>query len=234
MIAALLIPGAAICTVTRAQDRAVKQNRREETTKEALPVKKPSVTDDAHYSYEFQQPSFYLRHIIINHDASGRGEISFERQNDSEPMVEPIALSDAALARITSLWEALRFLDSTENYQTERQYPHLGTMRLKMTRGTRERVAEFNWTNDPNAKALTDEYRRVGNQAIFIFDISVAREHQPLETPKLIDTLDLYVDRKELSDPQQLIPLIRELTTDERLPLIARNHAGRILKKLEK
>ncbi|MDT5123816.1 MAG: hypothetical protein QOC96_3298 [Acidobacteriota bacterium] len=234
-IAALLILGAAICAVTQAQNRAVKQNKRDEPTKVApQPVKNAPDADDAHYSYEFQKSNFYIRHIVIKHDASGRGEISFEKQGDSEPIVEPLALSDAARARITSLWEALRFLDSNDNYQSERQYPHLGTMWLTMTRGTRERVAEFNWTNDLNAKALIDEYRRIGNQAIFIFDITVARENQPLDSPKLLDTLDIYIDRKELSDTQQLIPLIRELSTDERLPLIARNHAGRILKKLEK
>jgi hypothetical protein len=233
-IAALLILGAAICAAAQNQNRAVKQNTREQPSKTESPVVKQSPADDASYSYEFQKSNFYIRHIVIKHDASGRGEISFERQNDSEPIVEPVALSDAARARITSLWEALRFLDSTDNYQSERQYPHLGTMRLKMTRGTRERMAEFNWTNDLNAKALIDEYRRVGNQAIFIFDITVARENQPLDTPKLMDTLEMYFDRKELSDPQQLIPLVRELNTDERLPLIARNHAGRILKKLEK
>lgn len=233
-IAALLILGAAICTATRAQNRAVKQNTREETPKVVPPPVKNAPADDANYSYEFQKSDFYIRHIVIKHDASGRGEISFEKQGDGEPIVEPLALSDAARARIESLWEALRFLDSNDSYQSERQYPHLGTMRLRMTRGTRERVAEFNWTNDPNARALADEYRRVGNQSIFIFDITIAREHQPLDSPKLMDVLEMYIDRKELSDLQQLVPLIRELSTDERLPLIARNHAGRILKKLEK
>jgi hypothetical protein len=235
MIAALVILGAAICAVTVAQSPAVKRNPRQETTKESpQPAKNMTIADDAIYSYEFQKSEFYIRHIVIKHNANGRGEISFEKQGDEEPIVEPLALSDVSLARVMSLWEALRFLDSNDNYQSERQYPQMGTMRLKMTRGTRERVAEFNWTNDPNAKALADEYRRVGNQAIFIFDITVARENQPLNSPKLLDLLDSYIDRKELSDPQQLIPLIQELSTDERLPLIARNHAGRILKKLGK
>jgi hypothetical protein len=81
---------------------------------------------------------------------------------------------------------------------------------------------------------LTDEYRRIANQAIFIFDISLARENQPLNSPKLLDVLDSYLKRNELSDPQQLLPLLRELSTDERLPLMSRNHAERILKKLEK
>ena len=36
-----------------------------------------------------------------------------------------------------------------------------------------------------------------------------------------------------VSDPQQLIPLLKDLSTDERVPLITRNTAGKILKKVE-
>lgn len=233
-IAALFSLGAAICAAAQTSGNAVKQNKREQATKAATPSVKSAPLDDVIYSYEFNQPQFTIHNIIIEHDAEGRGHISFERQGETEPITDPLELSESARARIQGLWDALRFLDSDVNYQSDRQFPQLGTMKLKMRRGTRERVAEFNWTNDANAKALADEYRRVANQAIFIFDISVARENEPLNSPKLLDTLDIYLARNELSDPHQLIPLIRDLSTDERLPLMARNHAGRILKKLEK
>jgi len=46
--------------------------------------------------------------------------------------------------------------------------------------------------------------------------------------------LDSMLTRNELSDPQQLVPLLTELKSDEHIPLIARNHADRILKKITK
>jgi hypothetical protein len=235
-IAALLISGAAICAVAQSRNGAVKQNTREQATKAQTPTSTTAApsAEDASYSYEFQKSDFFIRHIVIKHNATGRGEISFERQGDLEPIVEPFELSASAWTRIAALWEALRFLDSNADYQSEKQFPHLGTMRLGMAKGTLQRVAEFNWTNDANARALTEEYRRLANQAIFIFDITVARENQPLNSPKLLDVLDGYLKRNDLSDPQQLVPLLRELSTDERIPLMSRNHAGRILKKLEK
>jgi hypothetical protein len=236
MIAALTLLGAAICTAAQSNNSgAVKQNTRKvELVKEPAKADESVSADDASYSYEFEKSNFFVKHIRIKHDAKGRGEISFERQGDLEPIVEPLELSETARARITALWDALHFLDSSTNYQADKQFPHLGTMRLRMTRGTRERVAEFNWTNDPNAKALADEYRRAGNQAIFVFDISVARQNQPLDSPKIMDRLEIYLKRNEISDPQQLAPLLTELVTDERVPLITRNHAARLLKSLEK
>lgn len=237
MIAALAILGAAICAAAQNDKGAVKHNTRESAvTKEAATTKvaESAPVEDVSYSYEFKKSDFFIRHIRIKHDRRGRGEISFERQGDVEPIVEPLELSEHSRTRITALWDALRFLDSSATYQADKQFPQLGTMWLRMKRGTQERVAEFNWTHDPNAKALADEYRRASNQAIFVFDISVARQNQPLDTPKLLDRLDIYLKRAEISDPQQLVPLLRDLHTDERLPLITRNHAERILKKIEK
>jgi hypothetical protein len=234
LVAALLILGAAICAAAQSS-HAVKQNTRRDTQAADAPaVKVKELADDARYSYEFKQPEFYIRHIIIEHDAEGRGTVSFERKELDEPIIEPLALSTEANARILALWDALHFLDSEVNYQSAKQFPHLGTMFLKMTRGERTRTAEFNWTHDPNAEALAAEYRRAADQAIFIFDINLAREHEPLNAPKLMDQLDNMLKRNGLSDPRQLVPLLREINMDERLPLIARNHADRILKKITK
>lgn len=203
---------------------------------QTISLKKASANDAASatlYVYEFTQPNFYVSHIKIEHDAGGRGKLFFNRKGLDEPLVEDLQLSDAARGRITALWDTLGFLDSNTNYQSEKKFPHLGTMRLCMKRGVRERLAEFNWTNDRNAFALVNEYRRAADQAIFVFDINLAREHEPLDAPKLLDQLDSLLTRNSLSDPQQLVGLLRDLNTDERIPLIARNHAARLLKKIE-
>ncbi|MFL6468318.1 MAG: hypothetical protein ACJ72Z_10215, partial [Pyrinomonadaceae bacterium] len=91
-----------------------------------------------------------------------------------------------------------------------------------------------NYTTNKNAKVLVDEYRKLSNQAIWIFDMTLARENQPLDGPKQMEVLEAYIKRGEISDPEQMLPLLRELTDDERLPLIARNHATRLIKQLDK
>ena len=190
--------------------------------------------EDVKYSYEFSQPKFVINHIVIEHDANGRGTVTFERMNESTPVVEPLALSPTALERIRTSWQALQFLESQTNYQADKQFPHLGTMKIGMQRGDRKRVAEFNWTNNTDAETLVNEYRKAADQAILIFDISIARENQPLNAPNLLNQLESLYRRNGLSDPRQLVPLLKELRTDEHIPLIARNQADRLLKKIEK
>lgn len=227
-----------VSLVGRAQENspAAKQNTREAAANSSDSVDKAATNASTAvaYTYEFTQPEFFVRHIVIEHDAAGRGKITFERKNESAAVTEPVELSRAALERIAAQWSALNFLESDASYQASKQFPHLGTMRLKMQRGTQERAAEFNWTSNRNVSSLVDEYRRVGEQALFIFDIKLAREMQPLEAPKIMNRLDMLLSRNGLSDPQQILPLLEDLSIDERIPLIARNQATRLIKKIKK
>jgi hypothetical protein len=228
--------------VQQAQPRKVSQRPEDEkgteevpaSVRAGIPAKPKEDPNAAHYVYEFKQPDFFVYFIHIEHDDAGRGQIRFERRSDAEQITEPFQLSPAALARVRARWEALGFLDSQANYQGERTYPSMGQTKLTMRRGGRERTAEFNYSQVKDAQELSNEYRKASEQSVLVFELEIARESQPLETPKLIDKLDSLIERDYLSDRQQLVPLIRELTEDERVPLVGRNQAARILKKLEK
>ncbi|HEV2717788.1 MAG TPA: hypothetical protein VGU64_21160 [Terriglobales bacterium] len=225
----LVVAGFAVAqNQTKRNDRPASDTAPQQRREENKPV------DPTRYTYEFSQPKFLVSHVVIEHDALGRGQITFERLGEETPIVEPVELSVAALGRILGLWTQLNFLDSTQNYQASKQFPHLGTYRVGMDDGKRKRTAEFNWSDNKQAWALITEYRRLGDQAILIFDMKLAREMQPLNTPQLMNQLDILLSRGELSDPHQLVPLLTELRTDEHIPLIARNHADRLLKKIEK
>lgn len=194
----------------------------------------PDNASDVRFAYEFKQPRFLVSSIRIEHDAAGRGRMTFTKLNVETPFTETISLSPAALTRISDLWTKLDRLKGKPDFQAEKQFPHLGTMTLNVTEAGETRAAEFNWTHHPDALALITEYRRLSDQTLFIFDITVARENQPLEAPSIMKRLEILVRRKDISDGKQLLPFLRELATDERLPLIARNQAGNLAKKLEK
>ena len=218
-----------------AQDQSgVKHNARPQQAAATAAVAAERKAADLKYTYEFSQPKFTVSHIVLEHDVNGRGTVTFQRLNEETPVVEPLSLSPAVLDRIKLAWKALQFLDSNTDYQASKQFPHLGTMKIGMQQGERKRVAEFNWTNNSDASTLISEYRKAADQAILIFDISIARENQPLNAPKLMEVMESYLKRDALSDPHQLVKLLQEISTDEHVPLIARNHALRLIKKIQK
>ncbi len=186
------------------------------------------------YFYEFSQPDFTVSKFFKEHDETGKGKITFLKKNFGEAVSDPIEISAVALERIKTALQTLNFLDSTENYQYEKDYSHLGNMKFTVQKEGRERTAKFNYTVNKDAKILADEYRKIGQQYVWIFDIKTARENYPLETPGLMDALDSLVKRNEVSDANQITAFLQELSNDERLPLIARNHAARLIKTIEK
>jgi hypothetical protein len=232
--------------VTEKEAPQKKNSRDESTTTENKTPQKKNQAEKANvnsvktepkynYYYEFTQKDFVVRHIVIEHDESGNGKISFEKKDFDEPVTDPLQLSPASLEKIKALFQTLNFVESTETYQdAERNYAHLGTMKIRRKTDGKERTVTFNWTENKDARALADEYRKIGQQYVWQFDMSVARENQPLEAPGLMDALDGYLRRNEISDPPQIVPLLKELSNDERIPLMARNKATKIIKQIEK
>ena len=186
------------------------------------------------FVYEYRHPNYLITHLLIRHDAAGKGTITFAKNDSPEEMTDPITLSPVTLGKINALLNALDYFNSTVSYQFEKDYSHLGETRFFARRDGKQREVKFNWTVNKDAYALTEEYRKVGLQYIWLFDITVARENQPLNAPALMDEMDSYLRRNEISDPMQLLPALNGLAEDERIPLIARNHASKLIQQIEK
>ncbi len=201
--------------------------------KETINNSSAKTSSPTHF-YEFSRPGFLVEKIFIEHDDAGEGTISFQKEGADEMITDPLQISKASLDKIAATLTALNFMESTENYQYEKDYPHLGNHTFRFKIGGRERTAKFNWTTNKDAKLLMDEYRNLGAYYVWKFDIITARENQPLQTPGLMDALAGSFRRGEISDPPQIVPFLIELSTDERLPLMARNRAIKIVKEIEK
>ncbi|MGE3465993.1 MAG: hypothetical protein AB7J13_03585 [Pyrinomonadaceae bacterium] len=209
-----------------------KRNRRAEVAD--TPAKTTATKFVPAYFYIFTRPGFTYSRIEIVHDDSGRGTISFQKTSFDETIVDPIELSASTMSNIRAALTALDFLDSTEEYQYARDYSHMGIVEFRFRENARERTVKYNWTENKHAKDLADVYRRISNEYTWRFEIITARENYPLLTPGLMDTIDAYVRRGEISDPPHLVPFLNELSNDERIPLMGRNVASKLIKQIEK
>jgi len=184
--------------------------------------------------YVFERPGFTYPRVEIRHDDAGKGVIIFEKVDLDEPMGDPIELSAATVNTLNAAFTRLDFVNSTEDYEAKKVNVATGTISITLKQNGRSRTATFRWSDNPDAKLLMDEYRRISNEAIWKFEMQVARENQPLETPRLMARFSSLYESNELPDPPHLLPLLKQLANDEILPLIARNDAERVAKAIEK
>lgn len=216
-------------TIESIDNKSVQNVQSERTTKANVSA------EQLPFEYEFAQPKFQITRVIIAHDVAGKGKITFYKQDLGDPLTDPLTISARSLEKIQSLWTAINLIETNETFQSaERNYQHLGTMKLRRWQDDMVREVEFNWTENQIAKGLTGEYKKLTEQYVWIFEMNLARENQPLNAPQLIDRFDSLLKRSQISDPKQMLGYLREVADDERIPLLARNHITKIISRIEK
>jgi hypothetical protein len=189
--------------------------------------------NQSRYSYVFENERFTTPLVEVEFDASGRGRFHF-RKKDGRDVTNDLAVSGTLVSQVKSLFEEINFLGSSEDYQHKKDFSHLGKVTLRYSDGGREREASFNYTDNPSMSRLVDIFRNIATQENRVFEIQTMRENDPLSMPAQMRMLESELKSKQIADPHQLVSLLEEIRQDEGLPLIARNHAERLIKSIGK
>lgn len=185
------------------------------------------------YRYTFVNERFTTPFQEIEVDESGKGLFRYHRRG-AEEIALKINLSPNLLARIETLFDMLNFLNSKEDYQHKKDFSHLGTMTITRSHNGVERSVKFNYTANEYLNQLTGLFRNIATQETRIFELETVRSTDPISTPAQMRLLESELRSKNFADPQKIIPLLQEIRTDEGVPLIARNHADRLIKMINK
>ena len=186
------------------------------------------------FSYKFENPRFHLRVIEIDLSASGIGELRFTRGESDEVLDCKVKLLPATIARIRSLYEVADFLASTTEYQGKNDMSHLGWITLGAKQGDRERKVRFNSTINAPIEELGKIFLGIATQEISLFDIENAERYQPLDLPKQLEVLERDLRLEWIAEPERVLMALNEIAVDDSQPLIARNHAKRIIEAIKK
>lgn len=192
-----------------------------------------SVGTATQYHYVFVNERFTIPRLEIEFDGAGAGQYTFQRKGNNE-ITNKLKLSASLLSQIQALFAELDFLNSKEDYQYKKDFSHLGTMTIQLTQGGRQREATFNYTDNPAMSRLAELFRGIATQEMRVFEIQNTRETDPISTPAQMRLLESELRGKHLADPPQLVPLLKEIKLDEGVPLIARNHAERLIQMIQK
>ncbi len=185
------------------------------------------------YYYLFENERFTTPMIEVVVDGKGQGRFRFRRK-DADEISNDLSISMALVNQIQGLFDEVRFLDSEENYQYKKDFSHLGTVTLKLSRDGRQRSTTFNYTSNPAMTRLTDLFRNIATQETRVFEIETIRESDPISTPAQLRMLESELRSKQIAEPERLVSLLEKIKVDESVPLIARNHADRLLKMIHK
>lgn len=186
------------------------------------------------FGYRFEGARFYESLIEVDVAADGTGEVRVKRGESDEILDRKFKLLPATLARIRQLYTHTNFIDSGEEYQDKKDFSHMGWVTLSARLRERERKARFNYTANSEIKELADILRAVATQEMHLFDINTAQQYQPLDLPKQLEVLESDLRLVRIAEPEQMIATLNDIAGDDTQPLIARNHAKRIVESIKK
>lgn len=185
------------------------------------------------FHYLFENEKFTTPRIELEFGADGKGEFRFKKK-DSEEIANKLQVTPIVLEQINELLTELNFLDSHENYQYKKDFSHLGSITIAVSKGGKQRKVNFNYTDNPAMNKLANIFRNLATQETRVFEIETIRQSDPISTPAQLRFLDSELRSKSIADPERFVALLQDIKLDEGVPLIARNHAERLLKNIQK
>lgn len=194
---------------------------------------KPDTGAGAKFHYLFENEKFTTPRIELLFDANGKGEFRFKKK-DGDEIVNKLQVTTMVLGQISALLAELNYLDSGENYQHKKDFSHLGTVTIDIRQNEKHRKVQFNYTDNPAMNKLANIFRNIATQETRVFEIETVRQSDPISTPAQLRFLDSELRSKNIADPERFIALLQDIKMDEGVPLIARNHAERLLKDIKK
>jgi hypothetical protein len=189
------------------------------------------------YRYLFENDRFTTPYQEVEFGADGKGMFRFRKKEGGQlgdEIANQIALSPAVVRQAQALLDEVGFLESEEDYQFKKDFSHLGKVTITHTHGGRTRTVSFNYTANPAMSRLVDLFRNIATQETRVFELETVRASDPISTPAQLRMLDTELRSKHLADPERLLPLLDEIKHDEGVPLIARNHAERLIQAIKK
>src|SRR5262245_19509665 len=192
-----------------------------------------SATAGAHYRYLFENPRFTTLVQELEFDGSGQGKFRF-KPKDSDEIVNNLTVSPVVLTQIQLLFDDLNFLASDEDYQYKKDFSHLGNMTITYSRDGKERTVKFNYTDNQSMSRLNDIFRNLVTQETRIFELEAVIANDPISAPQQLRLLESELKSKRVADPHRFDPILKNIKLDEGIPLIARNHADRLLELISK
>ncbi|MCG3145326.1 MAG: hypothetical protein HONDAALG_02916 [Gammaproteobacteria bacterium] len=187
----------------------------------------------AHFHYLFENPRFTTPVQELDFDGSGQGKFRFQRK-DSDEIVNKLALSSEVLSQLQLLFDDLNFLASSENYQHKKDFSHLGNMTITYSRAGKERTVKFNYTDNQSMNRLSEIFRNIVTQETRVFELEAVLQNDPISTPAQLRFLESELKSNHIADPRRFEPILKTIKLDEGVPLIARNHAERLLQMIRK
>ncbi len=173
-----------------------------------------------HYSKSFpkSRPAFVA--ITVAKD----GSADYREVPDEEPM--KFRLSGKETAEIFALVERLdRFKRPLES---NLKVANTGIKTFRYENGAEKNEVKFNYSLDPDAKALWDWFERISETERHYMELERTARYDKLGVNQALLQIEVSRDRARLVSPEQFLPLLERIINNQGFMHMARERAAKL------
>jgi hypothetical protein len=173
------------------------------------------------YSKAF--PGSVPAYVQITLDKTGDIEYR-EAVDDDSPLT--FKLAEAEVHEVYGLAEKLDYFKRP--VESGLKVAFMGTKTFRFEKGDEKRQVQFNYSEDPSARALWDWFERMTESAQHRIDLDRAAKYDHLGLVKALNLLWSAMDRKRLVGLDQYLPTLDRIVKNETYMHTARARAAEI------
>jgi hypothetical protein len=146
------------------------------------------------------------------------------RQLSDDPSPQPFHLSQSVVQRIFKLAGDLHDFHGVD-LEMHRRIANLGQKTFIYTNGSQTYQTSFNYSANPFAIQILNLFENLTRQETDISDLQRTMRYDKLGVYDVVQRVEQDYNQKVLPDPEQLLPTLDQLSGDNTLLDIAREHA---------
>jgi len=159
--------------------------------------------------------------VIITLDLSGAASYR-EGAEDDNPLHFQLTESEAR--------EMFQLAGKLEHFQhpleSGLKVANMGKKTLRFENGNETHETSFNYSEDPDAKTLTDWFERISETEQEYIELDNTMHFEKLGVDRALALVRITYENKRLIAPQQFLPLLDRVIKNESFMHIARAHAA--------
>lgn len=160
-------------------------------------------------------------YVSITVDKSGA--VIYKEAPDDEKPVQ-FTLQPAETAEIFSLADKLNHF--SKPLESSAKVANMGMKTLRYESAPAKSEVKFNYTEDPDARLLTDWFERIIETEQGYFNLERSVKFDKLGVNLALLQVQMTLERKRLIAPQQFLPLLDRVTKNESFMHMARERAA--------
>jgi hypothetical protein len=158
------------------------------------------------------------------------GQTAYKETVADEPLL--MRMTEAEAKEIFDLAEKLdRFQRPIESGL---KVAHMGIKTFRWEDGPARHEVQFNYSEDPDAKALADWFEKISETEQVRIDLERTVRFDKLGVHESVRQLEVAWDKKRLVAPQQFLPMLDRVAKNESFIHMARERAARLAETFRK